>query len=75
MPFYQVVIDQLKNQGRLENIYTERTEYFPIEIFRLEYKNKFITVGCAGLGGAPATVGLLERLIALGCRKFVFCGW
>jgi len=73
MPMFGSLMGKLKRDGRLEKIYEIRTPLIPIDIHRMEYDNKFITVAHPGVG-APWVATHLEELIALGCRKFVACG-
>jgi uridine phosphorylase len=74
MPFYDSVVKKLKQDNRLEKIYEIVSVLAPIEIYRLYHDGQFVTVACPTGCGAPLAGGLLEELIALGCRKFVACG-
>lgn len=73
MPMFGSLIGKLKGDGRLEKIYELGTPLVPIDVYRMEYNDEFITVVHPGIG-APLAAAVLEELIALGCRKFVACG-
>jgi hypothetical protein len=72
--FYDSVIKKLKQDGMLEKVYEIVSVLAPSEIYKLKHDNQFLTVTCPTGCGAPLAGGLLEELIALGCRKFVVCG-
>lgn len=73
MPIYGSLIEKLKQDGRLEKIHELYNPIIPIDVFKMEYNRKFVTVTNPGIG-APSAAAHLEELIALGCRKFVACG-
>lgn len=73
MPMFGSLIGKLKGDGRLEKIYELGTPLVPIDVYRMEYNDKFVTVVHPGIGASWAAAHL-EELIALGCRKFVACG-
>ncbi len=74
MPIYRSVIERLKLDGRLEKIHELATvAMIPIDVHKMEFEGKAVTVVNPGLG-APLVAAILEELIALGCRKFVACG-
>lgn len=71
--FFNDVILDLTNKGKLKKIYELRSEIGIHPVYEMEYKNKKVTVfhPCVG---APMAAGLMENVIALGGRKFVACG-
>jgi uridine phosphorylase len=73
LPMYNSVIDKLKNEGKLEQVYSFKTPFVSLDVFKLVYEDVPVTVVHPGIG-APFAVGTLERLIPLGCLKFVACG-
>jgi len=73
MPIYGSLIEKLKQDGRLEKIHELHTPFIPIDIHKMEYNGRFLTVCHPGVCAAWAA-SHLEELIALGCRKFIACG-
>jgi uridine phosphorylase len=76
MPFYGSLIENLKGAGKLEKVFelsTSAASLISIEVFKIAFKNKYVTIVFPGLG-APFAGAVLEELIALGCRKIVACG-
>ena len=73
MPIYGSLIEKLKADGRLEKISELYTSFVPIEVHKLEFEGKYVTVAHPGMG-APFAAAIMEEMIALGCRKFVACG-
>ena len=74
IPFYGSVIENLRQENRLQKVYELGSILMPTEIYKLDHNGKSITVVCPTACGAPLAGALLEELIALGCRKFVACG-
>ena len=73
MPIYGSLIEKLKTDGRLEKVSELYTSLAPIEVHKLEFEGKYVTVAHPGMG-APFAAAIMEEMIALGCRKFVACG-
>ena len=73
MPIYGSLIGKLKQYGRLEKIHEIYSPFVPIDVYKMEYNGKSLTVANPGIG-APSAGTHLEELIALGCRKFIVCG-
>lgn len=73
MCFFKDVIDKLKAGGKLKLITERESEMGKHPIYTLEFNSKTITVYHPGVG-APLVVGIMEEVIALGCRKFIACG-
>lgn len=73
MPIYGSLIEKLKQDGQLEKIHELHTPLVPIDIYKMEYNGRFLTLCHPGICAAWAAAHL-EQMIALGCRKFVACG-
>jgi len=76
MPFYGSLIQKLKGSGKIKKIFelsTSAASLVPIEIYKIDFNNKYIAVAFPGLGASFAAA-IFEELIALGSRKFVACG-
>ena len=73
MPSYGSLIEKLKQDGWLEKIHDLHTPLIAIDIYKMEYNGRFLTVCHPGICAAWAAAHL-EQLIALGCQKFVACG-
>lgn len=73
MPMYGSLIEKLKQENRLSRIHSIGTSLFPMDVYRLDFQGKPVTVAHPGIG-APFAGAMLEELIANGCRKFVACG-
>ena len=73
LPIYHTVIARLVADARLQHITDIRTAMGPLPVYKLDHNNSPVTVAHPGLA-APLAAGVMEELIALGCRKFVACG-
>ena len=71
--FFQEVIDRLCESGQAREIYAMRSEMGAHPLYELAVQGRRLGVFHPGLGG-PLAAGLLEEVIAFGCRKFVVCG-
>src|SRR5437764_9912729 len=71
--FFQDVITKLSQQHKARVIKHLRSEIGTHPIYELDVEGKRLAVFHPGVG-APLAAGLLEEVIALGCRKFVACG-
>jgi uridine phosphorylase len=71
--FFQEVFDQLIEQNKIKVIATRNWADFERPLYELNFKGKRLAAFHPGVGAALAC-GLLEEIIALGCRKFVACG-
>jgi uridine phosphorylase len=73
--YYQSVIEGLIKKGQLKHIYDMPTGVLsPVPVYQITCNDKTLTVVCPLSVGAPVAAGLIEELIALGCRQFVACG-
>ncbi|GAC1680472.1 MAG: nucleoside phosphorylase [Ktedonobacteraceae bacterium] len=71
--FFQDVITTLLQQHQARIIKQLRSEIGTHPIYEIEIEGKRLAVFHPGMGG-PLAAGLLEEVIALGCRKFIACG-
>lgn len=73
LPIYHTVITKLLADGRLEQITHIQTAMGPLPVYKLQHGSTWFAVAHPGLA-APLAAGVLEELIALGCKKFIACG-
>jgi uridine phosphorylase len=72
--FFQEVIAELVRVGaRARHLHTGQSEVGDYPVYELDYGGRRLAVVHPGVG-APAAVARFERVIALGCRKFIVCG-
>jgi len=71
--FFQDVISALVERGQLRQIAAQRSEMGLHPVYELAFQGHRLAVFHPGVG-APLAAGLLEEVIALGCRKFIACG-
>ena len=71
--FFQDVITHFVTQGLAQEIYALRSEMGRHPIYVHEVQGQRVALFHPGVG-APLAAGLLEEVIALGCRNFVACG-
>jgi len=73
LPIYHTVIETLQSQGQLRHIKDIESSMGPMPIYRIRCEGTDLAVVHPGLG-APLCAGVLEEIIAFGCRKFIACG-
>lgn len=73
LPIYKTVVDDLRAASRLTHVAEIRTAMGPFPVYTIRHGEASVTVAHPGVG-APLAAGVMEELIALGCRKFVACG-
>jgi uridine phosphorylase len=73
LPIYKTVIDKLVGASRLLHVADLRTAMGPWPVYTIREGDAAATVAHPGVG-APLAAGVMEELIALGCRKFIACG-
>ncbi len=73
MCFFRDVIDEVCGDGRAEVVATFTWEHGSHQLLSLQVSDRRVAVFHPGVG-APLACGLLEQVIATGCRKFVACG-
>src|SRR5215467_1720374 len=71
--FFQDVITQLSQRHATRVIKHLKSEIGTHPVYELELDGKLLAVFHPGVG-APLAAGLLEEVIALGCKKFIACG-
>lgn len=71
--FFQEVIARLREENNAREIAHQRWEHMTHPLYELDVDGKRLAVFHPGVG-APLAAGLLEEVIALGCRKFIACG-
>jgi uridine phosphorylase len=72
--FFQEVIAELVRDGaQARRLHTGQSEVGDYPVYELDYGGRRLAVVHPGVG-APAAVARFERVIALGCRKFIVCG-
>src|SRR5690348_15330714 len=71
--FFQDVITQFSQQHKARVIKHLRSEIGTHPVYELDVAGKRLAVFHPGVG-APLAAGMLEEVIALGCRKFIACG-
>lgn len=71
--FFQDVVTKLQGEHGARQVAELESEQSPHPVYELEVDGRRLVVFHPGVG-APLAAGLLEEVIALGCRKFVACG-
>ncbi len=71
--FFQDVIQGLVEGGQARQIDELHSEIGAHPIYELELDGQRLALAHPGVG-APLAVGILEELIAKGCREFIACG-
>ncbi len=71
--FFQEVLTDLVNAGRLSEIGALKSEMGRNPLYALEHAGQRLLVMHPGVG-APLAAGFLEEAIGLGARKFIACG-
>lgn len=71
--FFQDVIQELVDQGEATVVDHRRSELGLHPVYQVETPGGQVALFHPGVG-APLAAGMLEEVIALGCRKFIACG-
>jgi len=71
--FFQEVIKKVTAEHQARVLGENRWEDGPHPVYEISYQNQRLAFYHPGIGG-PLSAGLLEEVIALGCRKFIACG-
>jgi uridine phosphorylase len=71
--FFKDVIDKVVREQRASKVETIQWEDGPHHLLEISHKGRRLAVIHPGVG-APVGAGILEEVIALGCRKFIVCG-
>lgn len=71
--FFHEVIDNLHKDNKLKKFARLQSELGHHNIYELKFGKNRLMVFNPGVG-APLAVGLLEEVVALGCKKIIACG-
>ncbi len=71
--FFQDVIDHFAAEGRLTLLKNLHSEMGVHPVYAFNYAGQTLALFQPGVG-APLAAGMLEEVIALGCRVFIACG-
>lgn len=71
--FFQDVIDQLKDEGKLSHLGDLRSEIGRHPVYRYSSGSEAVAVFHPGVG-APLAAAFMEELIAVGVTKYIVCG-
>ena len=71
--FFGDVVDRLAERPGTRVLAENRWEDGPHPLLEIEHSGRRLAVLASGVG-APLAGGLLEEVIAMGCRSFVVCG-
>ncbi len=71
--FFQDVIQKLNQQQLLTKVAEQKSEIGKHPIYTFQFKDQKLALYHPGVG-APLSAGLLEEVIARGCKKFIVCG-
>ena len=70
---FREVIDKVIAEHNAKMLVENRWEDGPHPVYEISYQNQQLAFFHPGVG-APLAAGLLEEVIAFGCRKFIACG-
>jgi len=71
--FFKDVLDKVIVEHHARIAVKNRWEDGPHNLYEISHQNRRLAFFHPGVG-APLAVGLLEEVIAFGCRKFIVCG-
>jgi len=71
--FFQDVINKLNQQKKLTRVAMQKSEAGKHPVYVFEFHDRKLALFQPGVG-APLSAGLLEEVIARGCKKFIVCG-
>jgi len=71
--FFKEVIDKIADEKQAKIVATHQWEDGPHHLYEINYQNRRLGFIHPGVG-APMAGGILEDMIAHGCRKFIVCG-
>ena len=71
--FFDEVIQKVIKEKKAKTVARRRWETGFHYIYEIKFKGKKFAISHPGVG-APYAAGMLEELIATGCRKFIACG-
>ena len=73
MCFFREVLERVAREHNGKVVYVVKSEIGEYPLYEIEYQGRRLGVCQAGVG-APLAAGMLEELIAVGCRNFIVCG-
>jgi uridine phosphorylase len=73
LAFSRKVVDGLVQAGKARTVSSVETEMGDLPVYEVEVAGRSLAVMQPGITG-PFVAGVLEELIAMGCRTFVACG-
>jgi len=71
--FFKEVLDEVVGKHNAKVLIDNQWEDGPHPIYEIEFNGQRLAFFHPGIGG-PLSAGLLEEVIALGCKKFMVCG-
>lgn len=71
--FFREVMEKVITEYNAKMLVEIRWEDGPHPVYEIAYRNKRLAFFHPGIG-APLAAGLLEEVIAFGCKKFIACG-
>ena len=71
--FFKEVLNEVVSSHNAKILVENGWEDGPHPVYEITYRNQRLAFFHAGIG-APLAAGLLEEVIAFGCRKFMACG-
>jgi uridine phosphorylase len=71
--FFREIIDKVIREQNAKLVVENRWEDGPHHVYEISCQNQRLAFFHPGVGG-PLAAGLLEEVIAFGCRKFIACG-
>ncbi|MHB1294854.1 MAG: nucleoside phosphorylase [Anaerolineae bacterium] len=71
--FFGDQVARLVAEGRARQVTEQRSEMGVFPVYAFEHGGQELALLQPGIG-APLSAGLLEEIIARGCRKFIVCG-
>lgn len=71
--FFKEIIDRVIEEYQARVVFRLRSEMGSHPVYEIDYQGQRLVVVHPGVG-APLAAGLLEELIALGCRTFIAAG-
>ncbi len=71
--FFKEVNDEIVSEHNASILVDNRWEDGPHPVYEVSHKDQRLAFFHPGVG-APLSAGLLEEVIALGCKKFIACG-
>jgi uridine phosphorylase len=71
--FFREVMEKVITEYNARMLVENRWEDGPHPVYEIAYRNKRLAFFHPGIG-APLAAGLLEEVVAFGCKKFIACG-